>query len=382
MEMKRTKKITRTPLSKPHLFHPTKLSLGQLNNFFLPKFASDSKLQRKCRNCEDEQTLHRKEHLSQPADTSSEMPSYIGSLSSTGSPLPKEEKLFFEPKFGYDFSKVKIHNDANAWKSAQSANALAYTIGNDIVFNQNKFSPDSKEGKKLLAHELVHVMQQRPANIISPKKTYFKDEGITDAKTVDGVTAVKKIIVTTLSDSGSVLYPYIKDKLGNLPAILDKMRITSAAEFGHSYKALNHIVDTHPDEDIVNTIQGFTNARTKEIFLYLRSNYCHAFHEAIHTLSYPTAFESHFGLDTTEGLTQYFTDIIFTEQTGGVCTTHKYQQQLNCATNLIKDFTFEVAAQIFFQGKFNLLQDLAKKLNYKNFSLMEAHYKSGCSISP
>src|SRR6185437_8833730 len=119
------------------------------------------------------------------------------------------EKLFFEPKFGYDFSKVKIHNDVNAWKSAQSANALAYTIGNDIVFNQNKFSPDSKEGKKLLAHELVHVMQQRPANIISPKKTYFKDEGITDAKTVDGVTAVKKIIVTTLSDSGSVLYPYI-----------------------------------------------------------------------------------------------------------------------------------------------------------------------------
>lgn len=171
MEMKRTKKITRAPQSQPHFFPPAKLSVGQLNNFFLPKLASGSKLQRKCRNCEDEQTLHHKEHLSQPANKGSEMPSYIESLSSKGSPLTKEEKSFFEPRFSYDFSGIKIHNDGEATKSAQSINALAYTIGNNIVFNQDQFSPQSNSGKKLLAHELTHVVQQKARSNVKRNKS-------------------------------------------------------------------------------------------------------------------------------------------------------------------------------------------------------------------
>ncbi|MEO8862524.1 MAG: DUF4157 domain-containing protein [Ginsengibacter sp.] len=339
-------------------------------------------VQRKCAHCENEEKLQRKESTSQPTEASSETNSYIGSLSSKGSSLSESSRNFFEPKFNRDLSKVKIHNDANAAKSSQSINALAYTIGDHIVFNQNQFNPESDNGKKLLAHELTHVMQQRPTNIIYPKQTYFNTEGITDARTVNGVKAVKKIIIATLSDPASVLYPYIKDKLGNLPAILDKMRITSAAEFGHSYKSLKHIVDTHPDEDVATTVQGFTNAHTKEIYLYLRSNYCHAFHEAIHTLSYPLPIESNFGLDMMEGLTQYFTDIIFTEQTGGPCTTHNYKAQLVCANALVSDFTRDVAAQIFFQQKFGLLNDLSKKLGYHDVVALTSHYKNNCKAAP
>ena len=314
-------------------------------------------------------------------DRNASVEKYVSRLHASGKKLDKSTKNFFEPRIGYDLSDVKVHTDSEAAKSAESVNALAYTFGDHIVFNQNQFNPESDKGKKLLAHELTHVMQQRPPNIIFPKQTYFNTEGITDARTVNGVKSVEKIIVATLSDPASILYPYIKDKLGSLPAILDKMRITSAAEFGHSYKSLKHIVDTHHDEDVANSLQGFTNAQTKEIYLYLRSNYCHAFHEAIHTLSYPMAIESNFGLDIMEGLTQYFTDIIFTEQTGGPCTTHNYKAQLVCANALVSDFTRDVAAQIFFQGKFGLLGSLANKLKFKNSTALTAHYKNNCQAS-
>ena len=68
---------------------------------------------------------------------------------------------FFNQKMGYDFSNVKIHTDAVAAKSASSINAQAYTTGNHIVFNQNQYHPETTDGKKLLAHELTHVVQQQ-----------------------------------------------------------------------------------------------------------------------------------------------------------------------------------------------------------------------------
>lgn len=74
--------------------------------------------------------------------------------------MPAETKQFFEPKFGYDFSNVKVHIDSVAAKSAQSVNALAYTTGNNIVFDSGQYAPQTDTGKKLLAHELTHVVQQ------------------------------------------------------------------------------------------------------------------------------------------------------------------------------------------------------------------------------
>jgi len=79
---------------------------------------------------------------------------------SSGSTMPKTTRSFFEKKLGHDFSNVKIHTDTVAAKSAQSINALAYTTGNHIVFSQNQYQPETTSGKKLLAHELTHVVQQ------------------------------------------------------------------------------------------------------------------------------------------------------------------------------------------------------------------------------
>jgi len=81
-------------------------------------------------------------------------------LRSPGQPLDPPTRAFFEPRFGHDFSKVRVHADAKAAESAQAVNALAYTVGRDLVFGA-EYHPDTSAGKNLLAHELTHAVQQR-----------------------------------------------------------------------------------------------------------------------------------------------------------------------------------------------------------------------------
>ncbi len=81
-------------------------------------------------------------------------------LSNGGSSLDANTRESMESHFGYDFTSVRIHTDGMAAKSAQNMNALAYTIGNDIVFGEGQYRPSTSEGKRLLAHELTHVVQQ------------------------------------------------------------------------------------------------------------------------------------------------------------------------------------------------------------------------------
>jgi hypothetical protein len=81
-------------------------------------------------------------------------------LRSPGQPLDPVTRAFMEPRFGYDFSEVRVHSDATAEQSARDVNAHAYTVGHDIVFGARRFVPDSHEGRRLIAHELTHVVQQ------------------------------------------------------------------------------------------------------------------------------------------------------------------------------------------------------------------------------
>ena len=84
-------------------------------------------------------------------------------LDSPGRPLDKATRDYFEPKFGYDLSRIRIHNDAQAAESARVVHAHAYTVGNRIAFAAGRYSPHSTEGRRLLAHELTHVEQQSGA---------------------------------------------------------------------------------------------------------------------------------------------------------------------------------------------------------------------------
>ncbi len=82
-------------------------------------------------------------------------------LSSPGRALDPATRAFMEPRFGHDFGRVRIHTDARAVESARSLDAHAYTVWQDVVFGAGRYAPATPEGRRLLAHELAHVVQQR-----------------------------------------------------------------------------------------------------------------------------------------------------------------------------------------------------------------------------
>jgi Domain of unknown function (DUF4157) len=102
------------------------------------------------------------QNLSTEQDQPSEITSIINEvLRSPGQPLDTATRTFFEPRFGHDFSRVRVHSDRRALVSAGTVGALAYTVGPDIVFGSGQYVPRSEMGRRLLAHELTHVVQQR-----------------------------------------------------------------------------------------------------------------------------------------------------------------------------------------------------------------------------
>ena len=98
-------------------------------------------------------------------------------LDSPGSPLDAGTRAYMEPRFGHDFSKVRVHTDARAADSARSVNALAYTVGEDIVFGDGRYLPGSSAGRQLLAHELTHVVQQSGRSAASPPNVPMSEPG-------------------------------------------------------------------------------------------------------------------------------------------------------------------------------------------------------------
>ena len=90
-------------------------------------------------------------------------PSVESVIASPGAALDPEARIAAETHFGHDFSRIRVHSDPAAAKSAEDVGAEAYTVGQHIVFNENRYSPRSAEGRSLLTHELTHTIQQEGA---------------------------------------------------------------------------------------------------------------------------------------------------------------------------------------------------------------------------
>lgn len=119
-----------------------------------------------CPSCAEEERVQRKDIAAPTSPPSSPLRSEIAGLRGGGEPLSSSTRAFFEPRFGSDLSHVRVHTGREAADSARAIRAHAYTAKDDIVFGESQYAPDTTSGKKLLAHELTHVMQQ-PRGVIS-----------------------------------------------------------------------------------------------------------------------------------------------------------------------------------------------------------------------
>lgn len=174
-------------------------------------------------------------------------------LRSPGQPLDAKMRAFFEPRFGHDFSKVRVHTDAEAAEAARAVNALAYTVGNQIVFAAGRYAPGTVEGRKLLAHELTHTIQQTQPG---PQVMYASERDAEQEaeRNSAGVIAGSRTRVCVKSVATGI------QKAGDNPLDEKAKRIIQAAKDTskpidqRAIDAVNNIVRTYYDPSLVEKV--------------------------------------------------------------------------------------------------------------------------------
>ncbi|MCW9708168.1 eCIS core domain-containing protein [Fodinibius salsisoli] len=115
------------------------------------------------REMEEEELQRKGDSESASSRPGSSFESSLSAIKGAGDPLPGSVRSYMEPRFGADFSNVRVHTGGEAADLSQNINAQAFTHGRDIYFNEGKYNPDSSSGKHLIAHELTHTIQQGAA---------------------------------------------------------------------------------------------------------------------------------------------------------------------------------------------------------------------------
>jgi hypothetical protein len=139
--------------------------------------------QRQAENIEDEEEGERvaqtKREGNGVPDVTDNLEQRIKSAQVGGTSLPDAVRNSLEPQFGQDFSGVRVHNDAEAGKLSRELSAEAFTTGHDVFFGDGRYQPETDRGKKLLAHELTHVVQQGSAATVSKEMMETQEEAST-----------------------------------------------------------------------------------------------------------------------------------------------------------------------------------------------------------
>ncbi len=174
---------------------------------------SESNIQRLCPECEEER-IQRKATHGHTSKTNSCVFSHIASVRGGGQPLSASTRTFFEPRFGQDFSMVRVHIGRQASRAARAIQAKAFTMGQDISFGTGQFSPESGNGKRLLAHELMHVVQQGGPKVYPDisKVQRQPDAGVSDAgpKDAGGAGQTRQHKGVTVSSDEAYTYELLK----------------------------------------------------------------------------------------------------------------------------------------------------------------------------
>lgn len=172
-------------------------------------------IQRKCAACEDEEnnTLQAKRALSAYPGAELDTGAAVRVAERGGEPLPGALRSYFEPRFGCDFSRVRLHTDTEAMKAASGVEAQAYTVGRNIVFGAGAYAPTTAAGRRLLAHELTHVVQQRGGGTSVQRRVIDPAELEAEKKRKEATRRIECAQNPAQCDPGGAL-----DALGSLPS--------------------------------------------------------------------------------------------------------------------------------------------------------------------
>ncbi len=195
----------------------------------IPGQTQGIQIQRVCAECdeelhrqpieEEEELLQAKEMSGQTSEFNSSIEANINAVRGGGTLLPESVRSYFEPRFGYDFRQVRVHTDTRAVESTRAVNARAFTFGRNIVFGASEYSPETARGKRLVAHELTHVVQQA-RGIVPDRRISHSQEHIQ--------RLVRRSRVTCPAPGGGIRNPYSADRRAS--KLLEKAisRINSA----------------------------------------------------------------------------------------------------------------------------------------------------------
>lgn len=140
--------------------------------------------------------------------------SVVGSF---GRPLEVATRGFMEARFGRDFSGVRVHTDSQAAQSARAVNALAYTLGRDVVFGAEQYAPETTHGRRLLAHELTHVVQQSGHAVPMGKLEIGRDDSPPEREADRAGAAVSAGAPVSVSAGGAADAPLVqRDGFGDV----------------------------------------------------------------------------------------------------------------------------------------------------------------------
>jgi hypothetical protein len=332
-------------------------------------------------------------------------------LGNSGQPLDSSTRSFMERRFGHDFGNVRVHLDARAAASARSVNALAYTVGSDIVFSAGAFAPDNLSGRRLLAHELTHVVQQSDAATAheqplqrQPDETKTKEtppaKESPPAKTPPAKAPARKTlksekvdlndpvasktagIIDTVLARSQILAPYIGDRLKTGFKIAEKGKFVKDITDGNFDDAYRNAYDLNSADTVPKSTMGFLDTKKSEIHLRPDALFGTALHEAVHRLASPRLYIQFLPVANKisstltevlkEGITAYFTDEILKEEELSDFND-AYRSKKDKAKNLIdalKPDGFDLMAKFNFKGSH--IVEIGEKLGFTSKQYVDA----------
>ncbi|WP_414569495.1 eCIS core domain-containing protein [Nostoc sp. CCY 9925] len=221
---------------------------------------SSSGLTGKCTGCQEEQ-LNVQRRAANQGELGEVPPIVHEVLSSQGQPLDAHTRTFMESRFGHDFSSVRVHTDGKAGQSAQPVNALAYTVGRDVVFGAGHYNPGSTTGQRLLAHELTHTIQQSNSiqqSIAKLDSGHLADAPEQEAENAANIIFTNQAVNVTSHQSANIVQRenggskeddnWVKDKNGTLYYKTEdeakrRMKALQQEENGSEYRVKSFVLN-------------------------------------------------------------------------------------------------------------------------------------------